>query len=98
MEINPHRSVPPIPKSERKKKADRPVSKGQETGAVDFAGSELFSVIESGLEAMPEIRQERLELGRKLAEDPNYPNEEELDQLSDLTLKNLPTEDEEDSE
>lgn len=98
MEINPHRSIPPIPKSERKKKADRTLNKSQETDAVDFAGSELFSVIESGLEAMPEVREDRLELGRKLAEDPNYPSQEDLDELSDLTLKNLPTEEDEESD
>lgn len=98
MEINPHRSVPPIPKSERKKKADRTLNKSQETDSVDFAGSELFSVIESGLEAMPEVREDRLELGRKLAEDPNYPNEDELDELSDLTLKNLPSEEDQELE
>ncbi len=98
MEINPHRSVPPIPKTERKKKAERSRDANKETEAVDVVGTELFSAIEAGLDSLPEIRQEQLELGRKLAEDPNYPSEDDLNELSELTLKNLPAEQDEDIE
>jgi len=93
MEINPHRSIPPIPKSERKRRVSRSRESSLETEAAGFAGADLFSAIEAGLEALPEVRLERLELGKKLAGDPDYPSEHDLEELSDLTLKNLPGKD-----
>ncbi len=98
MEINPNRSIRPVPKNERKLKVDRSRLKAEEVDETSFVGSELSSVIEAGLDALPEIRQERLESGKQLASDPNYPNEEELEDLTKLTLENLPAPEESEEE
>lgn len=93
MEINPYRSVPPVPKSERTRKVRRTESKSGKIEASEFASAELFSVLEEGLESLPEVRQEQLELGRRLIADPDYPSVEDLEELAGLAEKNLPAED-----
>ena len=91
MEINPNRSIRPVPKSQRQLKVDRTEAKAEEVEETSFVGSDLLSAIKSGLDALPEIRQDRVELGKKLVDDPDYPSEKDLDDLSKLTLKNLPS-------
>ncbi|MCZ6671919.1 MAG: hypothetical protein O7C75_03165 [Verrucomicrobia bacterium] len=98
MEINPHRSIRPVQKSQSKSKIGRSPAKIEAVDETSFVGSDLLSAIETGLEALPEVRQERLEIGEQLASDPDYPNKAELEELTKLTLKNLPSEGEDQDE
>ncbi len=89
MEINPQRSIRPVQKAERKPKAGRSESAPVALEGTLFLGSEMIAAIESGLAALPEVRQELVDVGKQLAEDPNYPSAEELEDLAQLTLKNV---------
>lgn len=98
MEINPHRSIRPVAKSGRKMKIDRSESKTEEIEETGFVGSDLLSAIETGLQSLPEVRKDRIESGKQLAADPDYPSEADLEELTRLTLKNLPSEEEDEDE
>lgn len=89
MEINPQRSIRPIQKTKRSSRAGRSEIRPAALDERLFLGSELLAAIESGLAALPEVRQELVEVGKQLVEDPNYPSAEELEDLAQLTLKNV---------
>lgn len=87
MEINPQRSPTHVPATTARKrvgKSKRPLS---EQPSVAFLGSALLEAIEAGLDALPEIRPERLSEGKDLASDPDYPTEDQLTELSQLALQ-----------
>jgi len=89
MEINPQRPLRPVAKPTAKKKAGEkaasaPVDSAE--GSV-FLGSDLQAAVEAGLEALPEVRQEKLDDGRRLAGDPGYPDAKEMDEVSRLAAR-----------
>lgn len=89
MEINPQRpvraSTKPVGKS-KFKSGLAAAAATEEEGSV-FIGSGLQAVICEGLDALDEMRQEKLEDGRRLARDPNYPGSQELDEVSRLAVR-----------
>lgn len=57
-----------------------------ESSRPDSLSTSHAEALQRALETTPEIRPEMVELGRKLASDPNYPPLEIIEQLSKLII------------
>lgn len=88
MEINPNRPLSKFNKTSAKKGVSQTrkssASSSSDTGIEKTAG---LSGLQEELEAMPEVRQERLDEGKVLKDDPNYPDKKQLRQIGKLVLK-----------
>ncbi len=86
MEINLNRYLDPTLKTGAAKKASKtdPV---QETGDF-FTGAEVEKLADR-LDGMPDVREDRVLEGRHLLEDPHYPAQEDLEEISRLLLRDI---------
>ncbi|MFO7725288.1 MAG: hypothetical protein R6V45_07025 [Oceanipulchritudo sp.] len=83
MEINPNRPVQKITRSKPAKgAAATPGTVSSQSSPSDSLSGVSFTRIEDQLLELPEVRQERVEDGRRLARDPNYPDPDQLRQIS----------------
>lgn len=86
MEIQPQRPLQSPQRSVGKKRISSASSEGSSSEPADGADVALMGAIAEGLAALEEVRQERLDAGRKLAADPDYPNQQQRDELCRLAL------------
>lgn len=97
MDIDPHKSIQPVPSSSRtrsKKKvsaASGEAAPGASAESADEASvyleSSLLGAIRSGLEAMPEVRGRLMDAARDLVGDDDYPSAQQLDELGEFALR-----------
>lgn len=85
MEINPNRPFQKITRS-HPKKGPAGTGKASPSQAVpsDSVSGLSFTKLEDRFLELPEVRQERVEDGRRLVRDPNYPDSGQLRQISRL--------------
>jgi len=91
MEINPNR---PIQKTTRSQPTKGPAAT-RKAGSSPSVPSESvsglsFTKLEDHFLELPEVRQERVEDGRRLARDPNYPDSDQLRQIGRLLARESP--------
>jgi hypothetical protein len=90
MEINLNRYLDPTLKTGAAKKAAKPTSKPDpipETGDF-FTGAEVEKLADR-LDGMPDVREDRVLEGRHLVQDPHYPAQEDLEEMSRLLLRDI---------
>lgn len=94
MDIDPHKSIQPVPGSSRtrsKKKASNVSSEAaandSESEASVYLESSLLGAIRSGLDSMPEVRGRLMDAAKDLVADDDYPSAEQLDELGEFALR-----------
>jgi hypothetical protein len=90
MEINPNKSTPRLQRPRPGKRVS-PSSQSESAApaACDSLEATSFTHLEEAFSAIPEIRQERIEDGRRLARDPEYPDQQQLREVSELIYRSL---------
>lgn len=91
MEINPNRPVQKITRSQPKKgpAATRKAEASQPASSESVSGLS-FTKLEDRFLELSEVRQERVEDGRRLTRDPNYPDSDQLRQIGRLLAEERP--------
>ena len=87
MEINPNRSVSRSNRPTAKKAVSKPGSQPTQNPEADALRASGPAGLESELESIPEVREERVEEGRQLVRDPDYPNPDERRELGKLVIR-----------
>lgn len=85
MEINPNRPIQGPNRSQSKKRTKRA---SQAEGGGALADGVTLAGLQDGLRSIPDIRQEQIDTGRRLAGDPDYPDAQQLRDLGELIYLN----------
>ncbi len=86
MRINRNNNIGPISSKKDRKKTDSSKGASSSASSDQLALNQVQSMV-GDLISMPEVREDIVELGRKLAKDPSYPQEDVVDQVARILSK-----------